>query len=109
MSELLESFSSKVLQAQPICLLEGDVTMLGAISSISSSFNVQRYPAVQTVPSPSKGTNTSNEDTVQLSNVAQQAVKARAAAAAAPQSITEIIKEAADGDISALAQLVLVA
>jgi hypothetical protein len=85
--------------------------MISNISSTLAIDSVQQTPAVRLVPSsPSKGV-TSNEDTVQLSSETQKYIanaKSSASPAAAP-NITQIIKEAADGDISALAKLALIA
>jgi len=83
--------------------------MIGNISSASANTNVQQFPTVHNVASPLiKGT-PSNEDTVQLSTETQQHLSnTKAPAQTSSSSINQIIKEAADGDIAALAKLALV-
>jgi hypothetical protein len=82
--------------------------MISNLSSTSAGAIAPTYPTVHNVPSPSKGT-TSNEDTVQLSQETQQHLAAtKASAPPAQPSLDQIIKEAAGGDITALAKLALV-
>ena len=84
--------------------------MISNVSSALATDNVQQNPAVKSVPSfPSKGP-TSNEDTVQLSAETQNHLaNTKSSAAPAQPSMAQIIKEAADGDINALAKLELIA
>jgi hypothetical protein len=83
--------------------------MISPVSSAANSSSVQQYPAVKLVPSTSNPA-TSNEDTVQLSAATQQHLEsAKRSAEPAERNFTQIIKEAADGDIAALAQLALIA
>ena len=82
--------------------------MISNLSSTSAGAIAPTFPTVHSVPSPSKGT-TSNEDTVQLSPETQQHLASTKASAPPPQpSFDQIIREAADGDITALAKLALV-
>jgi hypothetical protein len=83
--------------------------MISNLSSTAASTNVQQYQAVRHVPSPSQGA-TSTEDTVQLSAETQQhlANNTKGSTPPAQPSFDEIIKEAADGNIAALAKLALV-
>ncbi len=83
--------------------------MISNVSSTLASTSFQPNPAVKLVPSSSTQGAGSNEDTVQLSAETQQQL-ANAKSSAPPQqpSISQIIKEAADGDISALAKLALI-
>ncbi len=70
----------------------------------------QANMATQNVPSSSTRASTQTEDTVQLSSEAQQYLTSTKPAAPKPQpSFTQVIKEAADGDIAAIAQLALIA
>jgi hypothetical protein len=80
--------------------------MISNISSIPAGATAPAFSTVHTVPSPSKGT-TSNEDTVQLSPETQQHL-ANTRSSSPPASLDQIIKEAAGGDITALAKLALV-
>ena len=84
--------------------------MVNGISSSSASTAVQQTNTVHNVPSPASQGTSSKEDTVQLSAEAQQQLTAtkKGSAPAAPQTISEIVKEAADGSIAALAQLALI-
>jgi len=81
--------------------------MISNISSTTASANAPVYPTVQNVPSPAKGT-ASKEDTVQLSAETQRHLTNTKASAAAPPSFDQIIREAANGDITAMAKLALV-
>jgi hypothetical protein len=83
--------------------------MISNVSSALASSSVQQIPAVKLIPSTSNQA-TSKEDTVQLSAETQQHLEsAKRSAEPAQRSFTQIIKEAADGDIAALAQLALIA
>lgn len=83
--------------------------MFSNISPTLATHSVQQNPAVKVVSSsPSKGA-ASNEDTVQLSPETQKYITNTKTSSPAQPSITQIIKEAADGDISALAKLELIA
>lgn len=86
--------------------------MIGNISSTLASSSVQQTPAVKLVPSSQAQGSTSNEDTVQLSAETQQHLAnttTKASSAASQPSMSQIIREAADGDITALAKLALIA
>jgi len=84
--------------------------MFSIVSSALASTSVQQSPTVHVVPSSSNKGATSNEDTVQLSATTQQHLANAKASAPPPQpTFSQIIKEAADGDISALAKLALIA
>jgi hypothetical protein len=64
---------------------------------------------VKLVPSSSNRGATSNGDTVQLSAATQQILAStKSSTSTQKETISEIIKEAAGGDISALAQLALI-
>jgi hypothetical protein len=82
-----------------------------SVSFAPASTSVQQPQAVQQrVPSSSTKGVPSNEDTVQLSSVTQQHLTNASASAPTTQpTITQIVKEAADGDITALAKLALIA
>jgi hypothetical protein len=82
--------------------------MISSISSPSASISVQQYRPTYNAQYPPTGTN-SYTDTVQLSDETQQYLtNAKASAPAAQPSFSEIVKEAADGDIGALAKLALI-
>ncbi len=85
--------------------------MISNVSSALASPSVQQSQAVKPTPSSSNKGVTSNGDTVQLSAATQEhlANTKSNSATAGQQSITQIIKEAADGDITALAKLTLIA
>jgi len=83
--------------------------MIGNISSTHAANYVQPPPALFKVAAASSGTS-SNEDTVQLSAETQQHLaNAKSSSPPAQPSIAQIVKEAADGDINALAKLALIA
>ena len=84
--------------------------MIGNISSTSATTNVQPPPAAYRAASASSsGASSSSEDTVQLSAETQQHLANAKSSAPAQPSIGQIVKEAADGDINALAKLALIA
>jgi hypothetical protein len=84
--------------------------MISNLSSTLAISSVQQTPAVKFVPSSSNKGATSNEDTVQLSAATQQHLaNTKRQAAPTQPSFAQIIREAADGDISALAKLALIA
>jgi hypothetical protein len=83
--------------------------MISNVSSTLANSSVQPNPAVKLVPSSSNQGATSNGDTVQLSPATQQHLaSARSSTSTQPETISEIIKEAAGGDISAIAKLALI-
>jgi hypothetical protein len=82
--------------------------MISNISSSSASTSAQQYLPSYNVPSSAKGT-TAYEDTVQLSDETQRYLTStKANTAPAQASISQIIREAAGGDIAALDRLTLV-
>jgi hypothetical protein len=82
--------------------------MIGNIS-LSPSADVQQYSAGVGVPSSSRAAS-SKEDSVQLSAETQQYLtNNKASTPAAQPSFSQIIKEAADGNIAAFAKLALIA
>ena len=83
--------------------------MIGDVSSTQPNTFVAQYPAVRSVPFSTK-TAAPTEDTVQLSGQAQRILaSSRQTQPATSQSFSQIIKEAANGDILALARLALIA
>ncbi len=86
--------------------------MISNISSAPAATYVQPPPALYKTAAATSGA-TSKGDTVQLSAETQQhlaaSAKSGSSAPAAPPSFTQIIREAADGDIAAFAKLALVA
>lgn len=80
--------------------------MIGNISSSAASTDIQQYRPAYKVASAAQGT-TANEDTVQLSDATQRYLT-NTKTNNQPASISEVIKEAADGNIAALAKLALV-
>jgi hypothetical protein len=83
--------------------------MISNVSSTLVNTSVQSYPAAKLVPSSSNQGATSNGDTVQLSAAAQQQLaSSKSSASTQPETISQIIKEAAGGDISAIAKLALI-
>ena len=85
--------------------------MISNLSSTLATSSVQQTPAVKLVPSSQSKGATSNEDTVQLSAETQQhlANATKSSSPASQPSMSQIIREAADGDITALAKLALIA
>jgi hypothetical protein len=87
--------------------------MIGSISTTPTSISFQQYSAAQSAPPPSKAA-PAVEDTVQLSDQTQQTLNSQQSSAkkeTAPPSqpsISQLVKEAADGDLSALARLAVV-
>jgi hypothetical protein len=83
--------------------------MIGDVSSTQPNTFVAQYPAVRSVPFSSKAA-APTEDTVQLSSQAQRILaSSKQIQPATSQSFSQIIKEAANGDILALARLALIA
>lgn len=84
--------------------------MISNVSSTIANTSVQPYQSVKLVPSSSNQGATSNGDTVQLSTATQQhlASSAKTSTSTQTETISEIIKEAAGGDISAIAKLALI-
>ena len=85
--------------------------MIGNISSTQPEGFAAQYPAVRSVPPPSSAATLPVEDTVHLSSQAQGILSdSNAKQSAVPSAVTlnQIIKEAAGGDISALARLALI-
>jgi hypothetical protein len=83
--------------------------MISNISSTSPIASLQQYPAARNVPSSPKGSSSSNEDSVQLSEQTQRHLADTKASGPPPgASLDQIIKEAAGGDITAIAKLALV-
>jgi hypothetical protein len=86
--------------------------MIGSISTTPTSISFQQYSAAQGAPPPSKAA--AVEDTVQLSDQTRQTLNSQPGSAkkeTAPSSqpsIGQLVKEAADGDLSALARLAVV-
>ena len=83
--------------------------MISNVSSTPATTSIPPNPAVKLVPSSSNRGATSNGDTVQLSAATQQILAStKSSTSTQKETISEIIKEAAGGDISALAQLALI-
>ena len=85
--------------------------MISNISSAPAATYVQPPPALYKAAAASSGA-TSYGDTVQLSAETQQYLAANAKSGSSTPtqpSFAQVIKEAADGDISALAKLALIA
>jgi hypothetical protein len=82
--------------------------MIESISSTQRSSTVGQYPAaMRDAPPPSKAVRPA-EDSVALSAGAQQSLSsAKAAATMPPPSFDQVIRDAAGGDIRALARLVM--
>jgi len=79
--------------------------MISNVSSAATSTAVQQYPAARSAPPPSR-TVSSSQDTVQLSDVTQRSVTAQKQSAPQPApTLGQLVKDAANGDISALARL----
>jgi hypothetical protein len=79
--------------------------MISNVSSAPTSTTVQQYPAARSAPLPSK-TASSSKDTVQLSDVAQRATTPQKQSAPQPAlTLGQLVKDAANGDITALARL----
>jgi hypothetical protein len=81
--------------------------MISNVSSAPTSTTVQQYPAARSAPPPSRTAN-SPQDTVQLSDVTQRAVTTQKQSAPQPApapTLGQLVKDAANGDISALARL----
>jgi hypothetical protein len=81
--------------------------MTSSISSISSSAGVEQYPAPRNAP-PLARAATASGDTVALSDATQRALAASKQSAPQPLTLGELVRNAANGDISALARLVMV-
>jgi hypothetical protein len=85
--------------------------MISNVSSAPTSTTVQQYPAARSAPPPS-GTANYPQDTVQLSDVTQRAAaatqKQSAPQPAPPPTLGQLVKDAASGDITALAQLAVI-
>ena len=79
--------------------------MISTVSSATTTTNFQRYSAAQSAPPPSRTAN-SPQDTVQLSDATQRAVAFPKQSAPQPApTLGELVKDAANGDITALARL----
>jgi len=77
------------------------------ISNVSSgaSTTVQQYPAAQSTPLLARAA-TSSGDTVELSDTTQRALTASQQSVPQPQpTLHQLVEDAANGDISALARL----
>ena len=82
--------------------------MVSNVSSAPTSNTVQQYPAARSAPPPSK-TVSPPQDTVQLSDATQRALTVpKQSAPQAPPSLGELVRDAASGDISAMAQLAVI-
>ena len=82
--------------------------MISNVSPAPTSSAVQQYPAAQSAPPPSKAAR-APEDTVQLSDATQRAMAAPKQSAAQPApTLDQLVRDAANGDVSALARLVMV-
>ena len=83
--------------------------MISNVSSTVVNTSVPQILAVKSVPSSSSQGATSNEDTVQLSADTQKLLATtKIGGSGSEPNITDIVKEAADGDIAALAKLALI-
>ena len=81
--------------------------MTTVISSITANANVQQYPITRSAPVYARAT--ASGDTVALSNAAQQVLTTPAQSAPqTPPNLSELVRDAANGDISALAQLAVI-
>jgi hypothetical protein len=79
--------------------------MISNVSSAATSTTFQQYSAAQSAAPPSRRAN-SPEDTVQLSDATQRAVTfPKQSAPQPPPTLGQLVKDAANGDISALARL----
>jgi hypothetical protein len=79
--------------------------MISNVSSAPTSTAVPQYPVARSAPPPSK-TASSSQDTVQLSDVTQRAVASQKQSAPQPApTLGQLVKDAANGDITALARL----
>jgi hypothetical protein len=79
--------------------------MISNVSSAATNTAVQQYPAARSAPPPSR-TASSPQDTVQLSDVTQRAVTYPKQSAPQPApTLGQLVKDAANGDIGALARL----
>jgi hypothetical protein len=82
--------------------------MISNVTPAPTSTTVQQYPAVQSAPPPSK-TVKSPEDTVQLSDETQRNLTAAKQSAPQPApTLGQLVRDAADGDITALARLAVI-
>jgi hypothetical protein len=82
--------------------------MTTVISPIPANANVQQYPIARSAPVYARAA-TASGDTVELSDAAQQALTAPTQSAPqSPPNLSELVRDAANGDISALAQLAVI-
>ena len=82
--------------------------MMDTISSTQQISSVALYAAAMPDAQPPSKATRPPEDTVQLSAKAQQSLGSQAASTSSQPSMSQIIREAAAGDIRALAKLVMV-
>jgi hypothetical protein len=82
--------------------------MVSNVTSTPTTNTVQQYPAARSAPLFARAA-TASGDTVELSSAAQRALTTPAQSAPqSPPSLSELVKDAANGDISALAQLAVI-
>jgi hypothetical protein len=82
--------------------------MVGGVALAPTSSTVQQYPVSQSALRPSK-TVGSPEDTVQLSDVTQRTLAPSTQAPPQPApTLGQLVRDAANGDISAFARLAVI-